>query len=257
MTPVALKVRDADLRELMDDPDCDLPTLRRTYAHFRTVNRLVAGWRRVYRRRIRPLLSSDRVTTLLDVGSGGGDVARALARWAASDGLRLEITAVDPDERAHAFASTGPAVPGVRFRAATSADLVDEGSQFDIVISNHLLHHLEDPDLEALVRDCERLARLLVIHNDLERSRYAYVTYAVASRPFRGWSFIHVDGLLSIRRSYRKDELAAQVPPGWGVGRLFPARLLLTLEPALSDSRPATSDAADPARRAPSGTIEP
>lgn len=257
MSPGSLKVRGVHLRELMDDPDCDLSALRRTYAHFRTVNRLVAGWRRVYRRQIRPLLSADRVTTLLDIGSGGGDVARALAQWAAGDGLRLEVTAVDPDERAHAFATAGPPVAGVSFRAASSADLVEEKAQFDIVISNHVLHHLETPDLRALMLDSERLARRLVLHNDLERSRYAYVVYAVVSRPFRRRSFIHVDGLLSIRRSYHARELAAQVPPGWEVGRLFPARLLLTLEPVLPGSEQAAPDAGEPERSAPSGTIEP
>ena len=74
--------RDTGLRELMDDPACDLGQLRRTYAVFPLVNGLVAGWRRAYRERIRPLLSADRTTTLLDLGSGGGDLARSLARWA-------------------------------------------------------------------------------------------------------------------------------------------------------------------------------
>ena len=48
---IDLSRRETDLVELMDDPDCDLDALRRTYAHFSTVNRLVAGWRPLYRRR--------------------------------------------------------------------------------------------------------------------------------------------------------------------------------------------------------------
>ena len=60
------------LRELMDDPCCDLAALRRTYARFDVVNSLVAGWAATYRRRIRPLAVPGRPLTLLDVGSGGG-----------------------------------------------------------------------------------------------------------------------------------------------------------------------------------------
>ena len=94
MTRGSLRVRDTQLRELMDDPDCDLAGLRHTYAQFRVVNRLVAGWRRVYRQRIRPLLRTGQTTTLLDIGSGGGDVARTLARWARRDGFALAVTAI-------------------------------------------------------------------------------------------------------------------------------------------------------------------
>jgi 2-polyprenyl-3-methyl-5-hydroxy-6-metoxy-1,4-benzoquinol methylase len=77
---IDLASRDREVRELMDDPDADLAALRRTYRQFRLVNRLVAGWGRLYGRDIRPLLSTDREATLLDIGSGGGDVARAMAR---------------------------------------------------------------------------------------------------------------------------------------------------------------------------------
>lgn len=76
-----LSRRATDLQELMDDPTCDLKSLRRTYAQFRIVNRLVSGWGQLYRRRLRPLLSAATPTTLLDVGSGGGDVPRALAGY--------------------------------------------------------------------------------------------------------------------------------------------------------------------------------
>ena len=44
-----LSRRDAELRELMDDPCCDLAALRRTYARFDVVNTLVAGWSTAYR----------------------------------------------------------------------------------------------------------------------------------------------------------------------------------------------------------------
>ncbi|MEB0004859.1 methyltransferase, partial [Cryobacterium sp. RTC2.1] len=100
-----LRRRASDAVELMDDPGCDPEVLSRTYDYFQYVNAAVSGWRGVYRREIRPLLSTSRESTLLDIGSGGGDVARALARWAAQDGLLLTVTAIDPDARAHRFAT--------------------------------------------------------------------------------------------------------------------------------------------------------
>lgn len=228
---VDLRHRETRLAELMDDPACDLDALRRTYRHFAVVNRLVAGWRAVYTRRLRPLLrEASGTTTLLDIGSGGGDVPRALARWAARDGVRLDVTAIDPDARAHDFATSRPATPGLTFRRATSTELVAAGERFDLVTSNHVLHHLDPDALSVFLADSAHLARRLVVHSDIERGRLAYGLYAAATTgPFRG-SFIHVDGLRSIRRSYRADELQKAVPTGWRASSERPFRVLLTRE---------------------------
>ncbi|MFZ4895707.1 class I SAM-dependent methyltransferase [Plantibacter sp. Mn2098] len=225
MTP--LSHRDVTSIELMDDPDCDLDRLEHTYAQFTAVNRLVSGWRTIYLRRIKPHLTAHTDTSLLDIGFGGGDVPRALASWAAADRLRLSITAIDPDDRARRFVEARPAMPGVTFRQASSADLVADGSRFDLVTSNHLLHHLDADALASVLDDSRRLARRLVVHNDIERSRVAYAAYYPMTAPFSRGSFIHQDGLLSIRRSYRRAELERVVPDGWRVERLFPYRLLL------------------------------
>lgn len=223
----SLRVRAHDAVEIMDSPLCDPAMLTRTYRDFRVVNAVVSGWRGIYRRSIRPALSTTTETTLLDVGSGGGDVSRALARWALRDGLRLRVTGIDPDARAHAFATGRPPTAGLSFRRALSSDLVAEGARFDFVISNHVLHHLDGAELNALLADSEVLARRRVLHADLERSIYAYLGFAVSTWPFFRHSYIRPDGLTSIRRSYTVHELWAAAPAGWVVSRGRPSRLVL------------------------------
>ncbi|GGL98307.1 class I SAM-dependent methyltransferase [Deinococcus aerophilus] len=250
MSWLSLQRRDTQLSELMDDPACDLDGLRRTYAQFGSVNSLVAGWGRVYRQHLRPRLSRDRPHRLLDIGCGGGDVPRALARWAARDGFTLRITAIDADARAIAYAAAQPPVSGLTFRQALSGDLVRQGHSFDLVTSNHLLHHLTDAELrtvlldsEALCRDAEGRGGGLAVHSDIQRSPLAYAAFRVGVAPlFRG-SFIGVDGLRSIRRSFTAPELAALAPPGWQVQTLPPYRNLL-----LYDAATALSDTGAPAR---------
>ncbi|WP_197429687.1 class I SAM-dependent methyltransferase [Auraticoccus cholistanensis] len=227
--------RATGLSEVMDDPGADLVLLERTYGHFRVVNALLAGWRRVYRREIRPRLSPGRTSTLLDVGCGGGDLARRLAGWARADGLLLEVTGVDPDPRAHAWATRLPPVPGVRFERADSASLVRQGRRFDLVMSNHLLHHLDDEQVRDLLADSERLARRAVLHGDLERSRLAWLVWTVLALPFARRSLVHHDGRISIRRSFRAAELARLAPAGWSVRRGVPFRLLLVRDLGAED----------------------
>jgi 2-polyprenyl-3-methyl-5-hydroxy-6-metoxy-1,4-benzoquinol methylase len=235
---LVLSSRATDARELMDDPACDLRTLERTYHHFGVVNRVVAGWRSVYRDLLRPALSAGRENTLLDIGSGGGDVPRLLAGWAVRDGFRLAVTAIDPDPRAQAYASVQPPVPGLAFRAALSGELVAEGRRFDIVTSNHVLHHLAPRELAALLADSERLAGTLAVHSDIERSALAYAAFSVGTWPFFRDSFIRADGLTSIRRSFTRAELRAVTPAGWTVENRFPFRNLLVHRTPGESDRP-------------------
>ncbi|MFF1383292.1 class I SAM-dependent methyltransferase [Arthrobacter sp. NPDC058288] len=223
-----LRQRDADAVEEMDRPGCDPVRLDRTYAQFSVVNRAVAGWRGIYRTHLRPILSVDRATTLLDIGCGGGDVPVLLAAWAARDRRVLEITAIDPDRRAFEFALRRQRVDGVTFRQASTAELAAEGKRYDVVISNHVLHHLDAAELPQFLGESAMLSRGSVIHNDIRRSPAAYALFYAGSWPFRR-SFIRDDGLTSIRRSYTTAELRAAAPPGWAVAPRWPFRNLLTL----------------------------
>lgn len=241
--------RDPGLTERMDDPHCDRTMLERTYARFRPVNALVTGWRATYRRHLRPLLSRDRVTTVLDIGSGGGDIPRRLLRWARRDGFALHITALDPDPRAHAWAMSRPPVPGLTHRRALSGELIAENRSFDLVISNHLLHHLDPGQLKELLADSRQLARRRVVHSDIRRSRWGYLLFSAvtgALLPLLHGSFIREDGLLSIRRSYTPSELRDLAPRSWCAAAQFPSRSLL-----IHDA-PASGAAAPPAPSAPS-----
>lgn len=229
-----LRQRDEVAVEDMDRPDCDPKRLEKTYVRFPVVNRLLSGWHGTYRRRIKPLLEREGKASLLDIGCGSGDVARSLARWASSDGYSLTVTAIDPDARAFSFASRARPVRGVEYRHAHSSDLVAENLTFDVVISNHILHHLDPPQLAGVLHDSEVLSRSLVLHNDLRRSNASYVLFMAGFWPLGVGSYICGDGLVSIKRSYTPSELAAVVPTQWRVERNGPWHHLLTFRPGAS-----------------------
>jgi len=140
---VDLSARATDLRELMDDPDCDPRALERTFRRFAVVNALVSGWRAAWRTHVVPALPASGRARILDLGCGGGDLARALVRWAGSDGFAVEVVGIDPDERAIASARRSTA-RGVTVRQPASRELVGAGKHFDAAMSNQVLHHLYD-----------------------------------------------------------------------------------------------------------------
>lgn len=245
--------RDESLVELMDDPDCDPVALRRTLARFAVINRLVSGWGRVYSREVRPaLIAGGGRGRLLDIGCGAGDVLRRLVARARSDGFTVEALGIDPDERCLAVARAAASVSGVSYQAAFSGDLVAGGERFDIVVSNHLLHHLDAGQLQAVAADSAALAERVALHSDIARGRGAYAAYAVGITPLAPGSFLRTDGLRSIRRSHTAGELGAALPAGWTVDEPVPFRLLARWSP--DGSGPGGSGSGGPGRSSPGGS---
>lgn len=228
-----LTTRDAEARELMDDPHADARMLARTYGRFGFVNALVSRPGALYRRDIRPRARRSRPLRILDVGAGGGNLCRLLAWRLRQDGLDAEITALDADERAIRWASAHDGGAGIRYRRALTSELVAAGETYDVVLSNHVLHHLDDAELTTVLSDSVQLITPggLVSHHDIARSRTAYALFAAAtwtiSTTLLADSFIREDGLISVRRSYTAAELAAIAPAGWTVRGGVPSRLEL------------------------------
>lgn len=212
----------------MDDPACDPDLLAATLKRFELVNRLISGWGPVYRRHLRPHLASlGRPARVLDLGSGGGDVVTRLAGFAERDGLDVQWLGADPDPRALEVAG-GRRHPRVSFRCADSSELHAEGTSFDAVISNHVLHHLSSEALRRFASDSLALSTGPVLHADIARGRLAYALYTVGITPLAPGTFLRTDGLRSIRRSYRVGELADALHGlgQWTVSTPVPFRLL-------------------------------
>lgn len=239
-----LRNRRPELFEQMDNPLCDQEALFRTYDAFERVNRNLAGWRGLYIRYIRPMARElDEALTLLDIGSGGGDITRAICRWAAQDGLVVKATALDIDRRALDYISqrgwanherTQPHSldTHISYRQGHTQELIGEGLTFDLIITNHVLHHMSDEECHELCTHAELLCkdRGLVLFNDIHRSDLAYGLFSLATLGRFSGTFIRGDGLRSIRRSYTVQELRDILPTSWSVNKMWPFRVVVTYQ---------------------------
>ncbi|HCI71216.1 MAG TPA: hypothetical protein DF712_08805 [Balneola sp.] len=225
---VFLRHRKPELKEMMDDPNCDIEKLTNTFRQFKRINKLLSKWNTIYKKEIRPVLKNQNGTgSLLDIGFGGGDISIQLSELAAKDGFHLDITSIEADRRAFEHIQTQNTPSNIHFRHQLSSDLVKEKASFDFVISNHLLHHLHKKDFIDICNEAEQLASKKVIFNDIERNDIAYVLFTIFSNIMFKNSFISYDGRISIKRSYTLEELSSVAPEYWTVSRLFPFRLIL------------------------------
>lgn len=229
--PLFLRHRKPDLQELMDDPNCDSEKLKNTYRQFRKINKLLSKWELIYKKEIKPILKRQSgKASLLDIGFGGGDISLQLSELASKDGFHLDITSIDSDPRSLEYIQTLEIPSNIHFRHALSTDLVNEQVSYDFVISNHLLHHLDQPSFETICSEAKLLATKKVIFNDIERSDLGFIFFASLSKLFFRNSFISYDGRISIKRSYTFDELSQIAPGNWKVRRIIPYRLILIYE---------------------------
>ncbi len=218
-------------RELMDEPvddggelEANLRDVAFANAHFGGTAPVVRALRRLNAR------------TVLDVGSGAGDVPLALVRDAARRGASVHVTCLDRSAQMLEIArrETG-AGAAFAFVCADGGALPFGEGAFDVVTCTLALHHFETEQARALLRELRRVARLSPVVCDLRRSALAFAATWLWSRTSRNRLTRH-DAPLSVRRAYTPGEaLALAREAGWRAPRAQREpffRMTLTDEPA-------------------------
>jgi SAM-dependent methyltransferase len=183
------------------------------------VNRWLGG-RKALGRAVRPFLGPE--TRLLDVGCGSADQPA----WLASRySMRRPPVGLD---RQWLHVRQAPA--SVRAVVGDVRALPFPPQSFDVVTVSLFLHHFDGPEVAPILRSLFALARRALVVNDLHRARVPWL-FARAVFPFVFESPVSVaDGLLSIRRAFRPDELRQAFReaglPSARVSRSFPYRLI-------------------------------
>ena len=146
--------------------------------------------------------------TVLDVASGGGDLARALILWGRARGFDVRVTAIDISPRAIECARRrGPADSWLRLVCADVHLAPFGDGAFDYVTCALFFHHLTDDDVVRTLRAFDRLATRGIVVNDLIRRWRLYAWSWLFTRPFN--AVLRNDGPLSVRRAFRSNELSA------------------------------------------------
>ena len=144
--------------------------------------------------------------TLLDVGSGQGDMLRAIWRWAKRRGLEPRLTGVDlsPWSATAAEAATDPAW-GIRY---VTGDLFAyaPAERIDFVVSSLVAHHMPDDVLVKFIDWMEANARGGWFINDLHRHWIAYYGFWLISRAALMHPMVRDDGLVSVTRAFTKAD---------------------------------------------------
>lgn len=153
-------------------------------------------------------LPADRLVTVLDVGTGAGDIPCALVRWARRQGRRIRVFALDRDAATLRIAAELVRdYPEITFLRGDALALPIRTEAVDLTISAMTLHHLEPDAGVAYLAEIDRAARYGFVVNDLVRSRIAHWVVWLITRFITRGAIARHDGPLSIKRSYTPSEV--------------------------------------------------
>jgi SAM-dependent methyltransferase len=195
--------------EMLDAPDADPALALRSLRDVALANRLFGGrhavlsaldalWRQPQRARD---------WTLLDIGTGLGDIPHAATQLAGKRGVTLRSIGL---ERIVPIAAAASArCHAVCCASAFALPFADHS--IDVVTCSQVLHHFEGYEAQALLRECTRVARRAVIVGDLRRSWLAVAGIWSASFALGFHPVSRHDGALSVRRGFTRAELESLV----------------------------------------------
>jgi SAM-dependent methyltransferase len=191
--------------ELLDHPDADSALVRSSLHHIARANWWFGGWWAVRHGLTRLLVPGGAARlTLLDIGTGKGDLPRRAVRWGARRGITIVPVGIDR----HPAAAGLAAQAGVPAAVACAGALPFAPRSVDIVIASQLAHHLAPEAIVSFARTATVIARRGVILADLRRSPLAAAGFWIGSRLLGFDRATRDDGLTSVRRGFSDDELA-------------------------------------------------
>lgn len=205
--------------ELLDDPRADADVVVASLRDIARLNSLFGGAAAAAARVDEFLAKVPAGTTvsLLDVGTGAGDIPRAASRRAARRGVSLRVIGL---ERI-------PAAAREARRGGDAAVLVADGGllpfaprSVDIILCAKVLHHLPGEAGNRLLREMDRVARLGVVVADIRRSAIAAAGLWLASFPMHLHPVTRRDGVISVFRGFSGSELRA-VCAGAGIAAII------------------------------------
>ena len=190
----------------MDDLAHQGPELERTLAEIELVNRTLGGYGPSLEglRRLMPR-GCERLT-VLDVGTGSGDIPRKLVQWGRRAGCEIEVTGIDLAQTTIAMARReSSAYPSLRFEVQNLFDLPDE-PMFDVVHAAATLHHFVGTEAQRALAKMFRLARFGVVINDFHRHPLAWAGIKILTVLFSRSRLVRYDGPLSVLRSFKRSD---------------------------------------------------
>ena len=190
--------------ELMDSETVDFAEFHQCLRQLAIVNVLTLAYRPTlhwFGRTVRYTMPHDTVT-VLDVGSGGGDMLRKIWKLLQRRGLKSDLTGIDlnPWSKQSAEQDTPPQMD-ILYETSNIFSF-DQSRQSDFIVSCNFTHHLTDAELVRFIKWMDGHAKRGWLINDLHRHPVPYYFVKTVFRLLPLSRIMRSDGPISISRAF-------------------------------------------------------
>jgi SAM-dependent methyltransferase len=196
--------------ELLDNDDIPAQDLYQNLRELDFINRYLGGHDVVIKAIKKMLvdLPKSREIHLLEIGSGGGDNLRAIAKWGKKSGYNFKLTGVDLKKDCTDFAVENSQKFDIEFLTSDYREApFNRIGKPDIVFNSLFCHHFTDDQLTSMLKWMDENTTVGYTICDLHRHPLAYFSIKLLTSLFSKSYLVKNDAPLSVRRGFVKKEL--------------------------------------------------
>ncbi|MBP6759200.1 MAG: methyltransferase domain-containing protein [Flavobacterium sp.] len=206
---VSTKYR-SDEPEIMDDFALEGEILQDALDKIAKINRLLGG-NKLTLLGLQQLIAKIPKTneiTIVDVGCGNGDMLRTVADYGLKNNFKLKLIGIDANNFTVNYArKLSKNYPNISFQCEDAFGEAFKELKYDIILCTLTLHHFKKDKIVQLMTLFNTNSRIGIVINDLHRSIISYRLFQLLCLVFGLNSMSREDGLVSILRGFKKEEL--------------------------------------------------
>ena len=196
--------------EIMDDFNMEGDELKDALDKISKINRMLGGNKLTLDGVKQLLKNNDKSNeiTIVDVGCGNGDMLRNLANYGEKTNIKLKLIGIDANNFTINYATQlSSNYKNIEYRCQDIFDKSFSDLKYDIVLCTLTLHHFNKEEIVNLLKVFNDNSSIGIVINDLQRSSIAYRLFQLLCAVFRLNTMTREDGLTSILRGFKKQEL--------------------------------------------------
>jgi 2-polyprenyl-3-methyl-5-hydroxy-6-metoxy-1,4-benzoquinol methylase len=196
--------------EIMDDFNMEGEVLREALDKIAKINQLLGG-NQLTLHGVKSLIQNcdkNQQITIVDVGCGNGDMLRKLADFGNKNRYNFNLIGIDANEFTINYAKKlSENYSNISYQCEDIFDKQFSELKYDIVLCTLTLHHFKNYEIENLLNIFFTNSEIGIVINDLHRNIISYRLFQLVSIVFNLNKMSKQDGLTSILRGFKKEEL--------------------------------------------------
>ncbi len=199
-----------DASEIMDDFNLKGIVLEDALVKIAKINKLLGGNRLTLQGLKFLLRNVDKSAeiSIVDVGCGNGDMLRVIADFGLKNGYNFKLIGIDANEfTIHCAENLSKKYQNINYKRIDILTEQFNEVKCNIILCTLTLHHFKNQEIKKLLTTFYKNINTGIVINDLHRNIIAYRLFQLVSFIFRLNEMPKEDGLISILRGFKKQEL--------------------------------------------------